>query len=221
MYMVYNLTLIGHMAINVDWEIFAVKCFRRCAKQWKLNAPKYYNAYMHYIREPLSGKIFLMWKFQTQNYIYRKSFLIYSRVISNKHYHEKYPQNWWGQTSTVFSLRLLQNHLQMPTKWTPKACMETLHECNFKKYEDLHNLGSQIVILSNHQLTPHSAYWSSYFIYCVTIPYSGNFRGRKLLRIAHLYPHQRTPRPQISHRKLLQIAKFANVFFPWKFPSLQ
>ena len=33
--------------------------------------------------------------------------------------------------------------------------METLHEYNFKKYEDLHNLGSQIVILSNHQLTAH------------------------------------------------------------------
>jgi len=36
MYMVHNLTLIGHMAINVDWEIFAVEYFRRCAKQWKL-----------------------------------------------------------------------------------------------------------------------------------------------------------------------------------------
>ena len=33
MYMVYNLTLIGHMAINVDWEIFTVKYFCRCVKQ--------------------------------------------------------------------------------------------------------------------------------------------------------------------------------------------
>ena len=35
-------------------------------------------------------KIFMR-KFQTRNYIYRKTFPIYSRVISNKHYHGNMP----------------------------------------------------------------------------------------------------------------------------------
>ena len=134
----------------------------------------------------------------------------------------QYPQNWWGQiliALTVFSLWLLQNRLQMPTKWTPKACMETLHEYNFKKYEDLHNLGSQIVILSNHQLTTHiKLIFIHYLLYHVQYCIAENFQGRKLSRIACLCPHQRMPRPQISHRKLLRIAKFANVFSLESFP---
>jgi len=47
-----------------------------------------------------------------------------------------------GSNFNLFSLRLLQNDWQMPTKWILKACtsrrsinqLETLHECNFKKY---------------------------------------------------------------------------------------
>ena len=60
----------------------------------------------------------------------------------------QYSQNWWGQifiALTSFSLRLLQNRSQMPIKWTLEACtsrrsinqLETLHEYNFEKYEQI------------------------------------------------------------------------------------
>ena len=114
---------------------------------------------MHYIVEPLSGKIFLMRKFQTQNYIYCKSFPIYSRVISNKHYHGNMPipTKLVGSNFNCFNCIFIAATTESfadANKMNTKS-LETLHEYNFKKYEDLHNLGSQIVILSNHQLTAH------------------------------------------------------------------
>ena len=102
------------------------------------------------IVEPLSGKIFLMGKFQTQIFITAKVFqspvelLLTSITMATC----QYSQNWWGQilfALTSFSLRLLQNCLQIQIKWTLEACtsrrsvnqLETLHEYNFEKYEQV------------------------------------------------------------------------------------
>ena len=102
------------------------------------------------IVEPLSGKIIFMGKFEMQNIINAKVFrcpvelLLTSITMATC----QYSQNWWGQILFALissSLRLLQNCLQMPIKWTLEACtsrrtinqLETLHEYNFKEYEQV------------------------------------------------------------------------------------
>ena len=120
MYVVYNLTLIKHMAINIDWEIFAAKIFSSVHKAMKIKCTKILHAqscatfeWQNTFNAKISNKLFLP----------QKNFLIYSRVISNKHYHGNMSifTKLVESNFNLFSLQLLQNNLQMPTKWTLKA----------------------------------------------------------------------------------------------------
>ena len=107
------------------------------------------------IVEPLSCKILLMRKFQTQIIITTKVFrstvdlLLTSITMATC----QYSQNWWVAL-TSFSLRLLQNRSQMPIKWILETCtsrrsinqLENCMNITLKNMNRLHNLGSQIVI---------------------------------------------------------------------------
>ena len=56
----------------------------------------------------------------------------------------QYSQNWWGQIFN-FIFIVATTKSQMPIKWTLEACtswrsinqLETLHEYNFEKYEQI------------------------------------------------------------------------------------
>ena len=111
------------------------------------------------IVEPLSGKLFLMGKFQMQIIITAKVFrsAVELLLTSNTMATCQYSQTWWGQilfALTLSSLRLLQNCLQIQIKRTLEACTSrrsinhSKHCTNItlKNMNRLHNLGSQIVI---------------------------------------------------------------------------
>ena len=67
MYVVYNLTLIKHMAINIDWEIFAAKIFWSVHKAMKIKCTKILHAqYCGTVEQQnvkISNKLFLPQKF--------------------------------------------------------------------------------------------------------------------------------------------------------------
>jgi len=70
MYVVYNLTLIKHMAINIDWEIFADKIFSSVRKAMKIKCTKILHAqycgtveWQNIFNAKISNKLFLPQKF--------------------------------------------------------------------------------------------------------------------------------------------------------------
>ena len=110
------------------------------------------------------AKHFLMRKFQTQIIITAKVFQFPVELLSTSNTIAtcQYSQNWWGQilfALTSSSLRLVQNCLQMPVKWTLRRSINHWKHCKniTEKYEQVaqFRFSDCNIYLSVHELTAH------------------------------------------------------------------